>query len=68
MKTKHHISKCITCWYNGQALMVNEVVANGLKITNGHRIKTESEFWQILGANASHNIAVLKSQIESNSN
>lgn len=50
----------ITVWYNGSGLLVFKEVAALLKIPNGYRIKTEEEFWEILGANAQHGIDRIK--------
>ena len=53
----------ITVWYNGSALLVSSVVAKNLNLKNGYIIKTEEEFWKILGANTTHNILVCKSKL-----
>jgi hypothetical protein len=47
----------ITVWYNGSGLLVSKEVANLRNLKHGHRIKTEAEFWQILGANATCGIS-----------
>ena len=55
----------ITVWHNGQALIVSKAVSESLSIDNNHTCKTEDEFWEILNANASHNLAVLNHKIRS---
>ena len=47
----------ITVWYNGSGLSVSKEVANLRNLKQGYKIKTEAEFWQILGANATHGIS-----------
>lgn len=53
----------ITVWYNRQALIVYAAVAESLKLKNGHRCRTEREFWEILSANTSHGIAICEHQL-----
>ena len=48
--------KNITVWYNGSGLLVSKEVANLKGIKNGYRVRTEAEFWELIGANATHGI------------
>ena len=56
----------ITVWYGNKALLVNKTVAENLKLIHGYRIKSEKEFWEILGANCTHNLLVCKSKLGNN--
>jgi hypothetical protein len=53
----------IIVWYNQNALLVSKVVAENLKLNHGYIIRTEKEFWDILGANCTHNLLVCKSKL-----
>jgi hypothetical protein len=50
------MANTITVWYNGSALLVNKEVADLKNIPNNYRVKSEEEFWSILGANATHQL------------
>jgi len=41
----------ITVYYDGSGLMVDEDVAEHLKIADGHIVKSETEFWKIFKSN-----------------
>ncbi len=49
----------IIIYFQGNSLIISKQVATQFNIQNGYRVKTEAEFWEILGANASYNIAVI---------
>jgi len=53
----------IIVWFDGMSLIISNIVAKQFNIQNGYRIKTEAELWQILGANASYNIAAITPMI-----
>lgn len=56
----------ITVSYKGRLMIISQAVADNFGIKQGYRIKSEAEFWDILNANSSHNIAVLNTKIEEN--
>ena len=53
----------ITVWYDGQALLIFESVAEMLNLKDGQQIRTEKEFWKILGQNAEVGIASCKQML-----
>lgn len=50
----------ITVYYEGSGLFVTNEVARLKGLTSGQRIQTEDHYWDILGANAEHNIKRLE--------
>jgi hypothetical protein len=46
--------KCITVWFKGSAMLVAPPVAEAIGMEPGHQIRTEQEFWTVLGTNASY--------------
>ena len=53
----------ITVWFRGSGVLVSKAVAKSLKISDGYFIKSESEFWKILKANASYNMSLCEAKI-----
>lgn len=49
----------VAIYFQGNGLMIFKQVAKQFNIQNGYRIKTEAEFWEILGANASYGLAAI---------
>jgi hypothetical protein len=54
----------IIVWFNGLSLTVSNNVAKQFNIQNRYRIKTEAEFLEILGANASYMLAAITPMIK----
>lgn len=46
--------------YNGQLLMVHKEVAEELGLSHGQRIRTEDEFWHVLGQNLAMTVAKIE--------
>lgn len=53
----------VTLWFEGNALTVSKVIADQFELQNHSIIESESLFWQVLRANASHNILICKQQL-----
>ncbi len=53
----------ITVIYDGTPMIVSSAVAVSLGLKNGQTVKTEAEFWEILRANASYNIAICSAKL-----
>ena len=53
----------ITVWYDGQAIFIFKSVAEMLNLKDGQQIRTEQEFWNVLGQNASVGIAACKQML-----
>ena len=58
----------ITVWYNGNALSISSIVAADMGLRNGYRIKTEKEFWNILGKNSEFGILKCEAVLTANKN
>lgn len=54
----------ITVWFRGSGLLVWQAVAHQLNLKNGQRITSESEYWAILSANASHSVSICEHQMQ----
>lgn len=57
------VMKTFTFSFNGESLIVYKAVANSLNLPNNYIIKTEHEFWEIMGANANYGIEICKHAI-----
>lgn len=53
--------------YKGDDIKINKSVYDSLKLKST-KIKTEKQFWEILRANASQNLALIKHEENSNLN
>jgi hypothetical protein len=58
----------IVIHFRGNALIVSWAVANSLNLKNGQEIRTESHFWDILAANASHMLSICEHALETKPN
>lgn len=56
----------ITVWYNGNALSVYKVVAERLNLKHGDRIKSEKEYWDIIGEQCSHGMLISQQKLAPN--
>ena len=53
----------IIVYHNGSGMLVDSDVAESLNLKNNDIIKTEDEFWKILGRNAGAMIAVCRAKL-----
>lgn len=54
----------ITVYYNTEAILISKDYAALTGLKHGYVIKTESEFWGILGGHVRHEIKILEMLIE----
>jgi len=55
--------KTIIVWYDNNSLIIDSDVAKHLNLKNGYIIKSEQEFWKILGNNCNAMISIIQAQL-----